>query len=65
MVELELVQLMTRPEQMLVVDEEHVDVVELFALARRQTRQLVVRQVEVAQRVELKESNRQGVERVV
>ncbi len=65
MVELELVQLMTRPEQMLVVDEEHVDVVELFALARRQTRQLVVRQVEVAQRVELKESNRQVVERVV
>ncbi len=65
MVELELVQLMTRPEQMLVVDEEHVDVVELFALARKQTRQLVVRQVEVAQRVELKESNRQGVERVV
>jgi hypothetical protein len=64
-VELELVQLMTRPEQMLVVDEEHVDVVELFALARRQTRQLVVRQVEVAQRVELKESNRQVVERVV
>ncbi len=55
MVELELVQLMTRSEQMLVVDEEHVDVVELFSLARGLTRQLVVQQVEVVQRVELKD----------